>query len=172
MNPAGAAWRIRAEIDHRALTAEPMIGALLPLIAAKLNVANGASNVDVQMYIDDGDALIGDLTAAEVAAYDAPFPSERYKQAARAFPRLVPTEPDDPAIPANRAAWAALGSWEKPFLTAFGKKDPILGWADKLLQRHVPGTRGQPHRPLPHAGHFLQEEVPADLAAAIFKVIE
>lgn len=107
------------------------------------------------------------LTAAEVAAYDAPFPSESYKQAARAFPRLVPTEPDDPAVPANRAAWAALGSWEKPFLTAFGKKDPILGWADKLLQRHVPGTKGQPHRPLPHASHFLQEDAGEELAGLI-----
>jgi haloalkane dehalogenase len=107
------------------------------------------------------------LSPTEVAAYDAPFPSERYKQAARAFPRLVPTEPDDPAIPANRAAWAALGAWEKPFLTAFGKKDPILGWADRLLQRHIPGTKGQPHRPLPHASHFLQEDAGEELAGLI-----
>ena len=40
------------------------------------------------------------------AAYDAPFPSDAYKAGSRAFPRLVPTEPGDPAIPANRAAWA------------------------------------------------------------------
>ena len=30
-----------------------------------------------------------------VAAYDAPFPSSRYKAGARAFPKLVPTRPDD-----------------------------------------------------------------------------
>jgi haloalkane dehalogenase len=107
------------------------------------------------------------LTAAERAAYDAPFPSERYKQGARAFPRLVPTDPDDPAVPANRRAWEALGRWEKPFLTAFGKKDPILGWADRLLQRHVPGAQGQPHRDLAHAGHFLQEDAGEELAAVV-----
>lgn len=28
---------------------------------------------------------------------------------ARAFPALVPTSPDDPAVPANRAAWDRLG---------------------------------------------------------------
>jgi haloalkane dehalogenase len=107
------------------------------------------------------------LMAAERAAYDAPFPSERYKQGARAFPRLVPTDPDDPAVPANRRAWEMLGRWEKPFLTAFGKKDPILGWADRILQRHVPGAQGQPHRDLRHASHFLQEDAGEELAAIV-----
>jgi len=104
------------------------------------------------------------LTPDDVAAYDAPFPSEHYKAGARAFPRLVPTDPADPAIPANRAAWDALHRWDKPFLTAFGKKDPILGWADRILQRHVPGARGQPHRDLAHAGHFVQEDAGPELA--------
>jgi haloalkane dehalogenase len=107
------------------------------------------------------------LTSAEQAAYDAPFPSERYKQGARAFPLLVPTKPDDPAVPANRAAWEALGRWEKPFLTAFGKKDPILGRADRLLQRHIPGAAGQPHRDLARASHFLQEDAGEELAGII-----
>ena len=102
-----------------------------------------------------------------VAAYDAPFPSERHKAGARAFPRLVPTEPDDPAVPANRAAWEKLGRWDKPFLTAFGKKDPILGWADRILQRHIPGAAGQPHRDLANASHFLQEDAGEELAGIV-----
>lgn len=57
------------------------------------------------------------LTAAERAAYDAPFPDASYKAGARRFPRLVPTSPNDPAAPANRKAWAALGQWDKPFLS-------------------------------------------------------
>ena len=107
------------------------------------------------------------LAPEEVAAYDAPFPSERYKAGARAFPRLVPTEPDDPAVPANRAAWESLGRWEKPFLTAFGKKDPILGWADRILRRHIPGSAGQPHRDMEDANHFLQEDVGEELAKIV-----
>ena len=104
------------------------------------------------------------LSPEVVAAYDAPFPSDAYKAGARAFPHLVPTEPADPAVPANQAAWAALGRWEKPFLTAFGKKDPILGWADRILQKHIPGAHGLPHRDLPRASHFVQEDAGEELA--------
>jgi haloalkane dehalogenase len=103
------------------------------------------------------------LSRAERAAYDAPYPSARYKAGARAFPRLVPTSPDDPAAPANRAAWERLGAWEKPFLTLFGKLDPILGRADAPLQEHVPGARDQPHARLV-GSHFVQEDVGVEIA--------
>lgn len=103
------------------------------------------------------------LTTAERAAYDAPYPSARYKAGARAFPALVPTSPDDPAVPSNRAAWERLGRWEKPFLTLFGDSDPILGRADKPLQSHVPGAAGQPHARVP-GGHFVQEDAGVEIA--------
>ena len=51
-------------------------------------------------------ATITDLAPEVLAAYDAPFPSRAYKAGARAFPRLVPATPDDPAAPANRAVAA------------------------------------------------------------------
>ena len=47
--------------------------------------------------------------SARAAAYDAPFPSSKYQAGARAFPRLVPTDADDVAVPANRAAWDCPG---------------------------------------------------------------
>lgn len=100
------------------------------------------------------------------AAYDAPFPSSAYKAGARIFPALVPTSPDDPAVPANRAAWEKLGAWKKPFVTLFGKNDPILGKADAPLQRHVPGAEGQPHERF-WGGHFVQEDRGEYLATAI-----
>jgi haloalkane dehalogenase len=99
-------------------------------------------------------------------AYDAPFPSHAYKVGARVFPRLVPIDEKDPAIPANRAAWDELGRWEKPFLTLFGKNDPILGRADRPLQEHVPGATGQPHERF-WGGHFVQEDRGDHLANAI-----
>jgi len=103
------------------------------------------------------------LSPAEIAAYDAPFPSSSYKAGARVFPRLVPTSPQDPAAPANRAAWDRLGQWRKPFLCLFGAGDPILGRADRWLLEHVPGAQGHPHARL-RGGHFVQEDQGPELA--------
>lgn len=106
------------------------------------------------------------LTEAERRAYDAPFPTRAHRAGPRALPGLVPTRADDPAVPANRAAWDVLGRWEKPFLTLFGKNDPILGRADRPLQEHVPGARGQPHERF-WGGHFVQEDRGDHLAKTI-----
>jgi haloalkane dehalogenase len=104
---------------------------------------------------------------AEVrAGYDAPFPDKTFQAGARAFPQLVPTSPDDPALPANRAAWEALGRWEKPFLCVFGARDPILGRMDAPLIAHVPGAAGQPHDRI-NGSHFVQEDCGPELAARI-----
>ncbi|QYJ03367.1 haloalkane dehalogenase [Nocardioides panacisoli] len=108
-------------------------------------------------------ATVERVPAPVRAAYDAPFPSARYQAGARAFPRLVPTSPDDPATPANRAAWESLGRWEKPLLAVFGRNDPILGKADARLIRHVPGAAGQPHARI-RGGHFVQEDCGPELA--------
>jgi len=115
---------------------------------------------------------VSDLTDAVVAAYDAPFPDESYKEGARQFPLLVPTSPDDPAAGPNRAAWESLARWDKPFLTAFSDSDPITGGADRVLQEGIPGTKGQPHTTLAGGGHFLQEDVGEDLARVVVAFIE
>ncbi len=103
------------------------------------------------------------LSGAVRAGYDAPFPDKSYQAGARAFPQLVPTSPDNPAIPANRAAWEVLGRWEKPVLCVFGANDPILGKADRPLIDHIPGAKGQPHARI-KAGHFIQEDAGPELA--------
>jgi haloalkane dehalogenase len=105
-----------------------------------------------------------DLSAGEIAAYDAPFPDESYKSGARQFPTLVPASPDDPAAPANRAAWEVLQRWEKPFVCAFGDRDPVTRGADRVLRERIPGASGQPHVTLDEAGHFSQEDAGARLA--------
>lgn len=102
-----------------------------------------------------------------IAAYDAPFPDESYKEGARQFPLLVPTTPDDPGAVDNRAAWPVLEAWEKPFLTAFSDGDPITRGADKVLRQRVPGTQGQPHVTIEGGGHFLQEDKGEELARAL-----
>jgi len=111
-------------------------------------------------------ATVHKVPAEVRAGYDAPFPDKTYQAGARAFPLLVPTSPRDPAVPANRAAWEALGRWEKPFLAVFGARDPILGRADRPLIGHVPGAAGQPHARI-NGGHFVQEDCGPELAARI-----
>ena len=102
-----------------------------------------------------------------VDAYNAPFPDDSYKAGARHFPMLVPSSPDDPAVPANRKAWEVLQSWDKPFLTAFGDSDPITRGADRVLQKLIPGAKGQPHTTMANAGHFLQEDKGEELAEIV-----
>ena len=112
-----------------------------------------------------------DLTPDVVAAYDAPFPDDSYKQGARQFPMLVPTSPDDPASDANRAAWKVFEQWEKPFLTAFSDADPITAGAEKVFQSVVPGARGREHPTVVGGGHFLQEDKGEELAAIIVEFV-
>jgi len=108
-----------------------------------------------------------ELPREVIAAYNAPFPDDTYKEGARQFPLLVPTQPDDPAAEANRAAWKILGAWEKPFLCAFSDQDPVTRGADRAFQATVPGTKGQPHTTIVDGGHFLQEDKGEELAQVI-----
>ena len=108
------------------------------------------------------------LTKEIRAAYDAPFPSPKYKAAARAFPLLVPMHKEDMAAIDNRRAWQSLAQWQKPFLTLFGKNDPILGKGDRVLQSHIPGSQNQPHERF-WGGHFVQEDRGEYLAERIIR---
>jgi haloalkane dehalogenase len=112
-----------------------------------------------------------ELSAEVIAAYDAPFPDERYKAGAKQFPLLVPIDPDDPASEANRAAWRVLQRWNKPLLTAFSDGDPVTAGGERAFQRLVPGAQGQPHVTIHGAGHFLQEDKGEELARVVVDFI-
>ncbi len=114
---------------------------------------------------------VRDLTQAERAAYDAPFPDESYKEGARQFPLLVPLTPGQASVAENKAAWAVLERFDKPFLTAFSDKDAVTAGGDKLFQDRVPGAKGQPHVTIKDGGHFLQEDKPEEIAALINRFI-
>lgn len=113
-----------------------------------------------------------ELDPAEVAAYDAPFPDDRYKAGARIFPALVPTAPDDPASADNRAAWAVLERFDRPFVCAFSDRDPVTAGGDKPFRQRIPGAQGRLHPTVEGAGHFLQEDRPEALVALITALAE
>jgi haloalkane dehalogenase len=112
------------------------------------------------------------LAPEVVAAYDAPFPDDRYLAGARQFPILVPISPDDPAAAANCAAWAELERFEKPFLTAFSDLDAITHGLEAELQARIPGARGQAHTTIKGGGHFLQEDCGEDLAREVVAFVK
>ena len=129
-----------------------------------------AEDLDIARLVTSGCAVA--LTEEERAAYDAPFPDDSFKAGPRVMPTLVPTAPDDPASEANRAAWAALGRWEKPFLVAFSDGDPITGGMRSILCRAIPGAQDREHPVIEGAGHFLQQDAGERLGRVIAGFIE
>ena len=103
-----------------------------------------------------------ELTEAELKAYRAPFPDERYNAGPRVMPTLVRSQ-----MASNRKAWKVLAAFDKPFLTTFSDRDPVTKGGEKLFQKRVPGAKDQPHTIIKRAGHFLQEDASEQLATLI-----
>jgi len=135
---------------------------------AWLDFSQAVPQMPIGVIVNGGTAR--DLTPAEIAAYDAPFPDESYKEGARQFPMLVPVTPSHASIAENLAAWEALERFEKPFITAFSDGDAVTRGGEKAFQDRVPGAKGQPHVTL-KGGHFVQEDSPAEIAALIEEMI-
>ncbi len=97
------------------------------------------------------------LSAAEAAAYDAPFPDARYKAGVRRFPPLVPEKYDDPGASISRKARDWLhSSWKGESFMAIGAKDPVLGLpVMSELRKSIRNC--PPPLILAEGGHFLQE---------------
>ena len=57
--------------------------------------------------------------------------------------------------------------FEKPWLCAFGDSDPITGPAAPVIQKLIPGCKGQPHTTLRGGGHFIQEDCGEELSRLV-----
>jgi haloalkane dehalogenase len=102
-----------------------------------------------------------------VAAYDAPFPTPASKAGARAFPLMLPLEPDAPGAAKGTEVAEALRHDERPAL---------LMWADgdMALPLDPVGRKVQTLFPtaeelsiIHDAGHFLQEDQGDEIGALI-----
>lgn len=116
-------------------------------------------------------ATVSELSPEILAAYNAPHPDETYKAGAKIFPALVPTTPEDPENANNKAAWASLMKFEKPFLTLFSDSDPVTKGGEMIMQKLIPGTKGQPHEIIQGGGHFLQEDKGEEIAQKMLAFI-
>lgn len=98
------------------------------------------------------------LSAAECAAYAAPFPDRGHRAALRAFPAMVPDRVDADGAALSRAARAFWHDrWTGQTLMAVGVQDPVLGLpVMRELQQTIRGC-GEPML-LAQAGHFVPEQ--------------
>jgi haloalkane dehalogenase len=98
--------------------------------------------------IDPGDEVI--------AAYDAPYPSPASKAGARAFPLMLPLDPDAPGARAGQRVLEQLREDRRPTLMLWADSDPVLPLSVGERFAHAIG-RDAPHT-IPDASHFLQED--------------
>jgi haloalkane dehalogenase len=150
-------------------TALPTGAGLTEGFARWLEISQSMPVFPVGAFVNMGSGRT--LSEEEIAAYDAPYPDERYKTGARIFPTLVPVTPEHASVAENKAAWAVLESFDKPFLTAFSDGDAITRGGEAPFQARVPGATGQPHTIIQGGGHFLQEDCPGEIAALIDRFI-
>ncbi len=134
-----------------------------------LQISQTIPNFPAGMIVNMGTTR--ELSAAEIAAYDAPFPDESFKEGARQFPTLVPVTPDHGSVAENIAAWQVLDGFAKPVLTCFSDNDPVTKGGEAIIKARIPGAAGQPHTIIA-GGHFLQEDAPEQLAKLIIDFID
>jgi len=125
-------------------------------------------DVDPARLVESG--TVNGLDDETRAAYAEPFPTPESKAGVLAFPELVPAEPGHPNTAPMDRVREALRSWTKPALVVWGAEDralpPSLAHAFAEL---IPGA-GTP-LVLDGAGHFLQEDRPDEVAAAIVRFL-
>ena len=101
-------------------------------------------------------------------AYTYPLRSLADRIGPLALARMVPDSPEHPSLPALQRVEAWIRDFSGPVALVWGERDPILGKALARHQRVLPRASVTTTQ----AGHFLQEEVPDEIAAAVEDVIE
>lgn len=112
----------------------------------------------------DPDSLMGDVADL----YRRPVLDSGNAKAPLAMMRMVPDGPDHPSVAAMQVVEAYVDGLDIPAEIVWGVNDPVLGQALPQMQLNFPDA------PLTEteAGHFLQEEVPAEIAAALLRVLD
>lgn len=102
----------------------------------------------------------------ETRAYRWPLRRFSDRAAPLGLARMVPGTLDHPSVPHVDAIGAFATAFSGPIGLVWGTRDPILG---RALSRHRRELRPAFVEETP-AGHFLQEEVPEALAAALIRL--
>ena len=114
-------------------------------------------------------STVGKLTDAQVAAYEAPFPSFIYMAGPRSLPCM-----NAGLRGQTLAAWENLKKFDRPFLSLIGLQDRLLGRPSiqKKWVAKVPGAKGQNHEQFENANHFIQEDIGEIMADRTHRFIQ
>ena len=118
--------------------------------------------------IDVGGVMqtLGNVSDAERAGYEAPYPNATYKAGAQIFPYLIPSE-----LRKNEKAYRdVFEKWEKPFLIANSDNDPVTGNNPRMVEmlKRIPSAQ---EIIIEGPGHFVQEEAGPEYAQLIIDFI-
>lgn len=108
------------------------------------------------------------IGAREKAAYVWPLRHLRDRAAPLGLARMVPDRDDHPSLPMLDRLGAFVRAYQGPAALVWGERDPILGRALRRHQEALPRATVVTTA----AGHFLQEEVPDEIARAVLEVAE
>jgi haloalkane dehalogenase len=110
----------------------------------------------------------GSIRGEVARAYRYPLRGWSRNAAPLALARMVPDSLDHPSVPALRRCHELVEGFDGPAAIVWGERDPILGRLLARIERVLPRAEVTRTR----AGHFLQEEVPREIAGAIRSVAE
>ena len=105
----------------------------------------------------------------EIDAYNAPFPDDSFKVAARVFPTIVPITKEHAEVEENIKAWEVLKQFDRPTVAIFGEHDASFKGGDKYIIEKIAGAKGMNHQRI-NAGHFSQENQPTLIAETILSI--
>jgi haloalkane dehalogenase len=100
-----------------------------------------------------------------IAAYEAPFPNPESKAGARAFPLMLPTDPQMPGAAAGQRVLDALREDSRPKLVLWADSDPVLTL--ETGRRFAAALGTEIAHVIPGASHFLQEDAGPQIGALI-----
>ena len=114
------------------------------------------------------------VSAAEIAAYDAPFPFSGYRAGARRFPSIVPKSADSYGVTVSLEAaefFRATSRFEmEDIFMAVGMQDPVLGPKSMETLAKL-WKNGCYYHEVGEDGHFVQEWG-AEIAQEAIEVFE
>jgi haloalkane dehalogenase len=112
----------------------------------------------------DPDSLPPDV----LELYSRPVEESGNAKAPLAMMRMVPDGPDHPTTAQMRVIEQYVQGLDIPAEIVWGRHDPILANQLPAMKQNFPNAPVT----ITEGGHFLQEEVPAEIAAALLRVVD